>query len=396
VLRSALPERPGSSEATHAYLPDELLAAILTGVPTTTGALASAFEEVQRRREQLRRTLIDDGQICRLADLPDVPLPSVAAVDGAYAVEQSLGIDLALAVAVGVEGLAGGPSYWPGVQFVHWQQALPHTGDDVKRLCRGAMTLAECRIAREAPHDLVILDGSHLSPVIGLNSALSLLDGPLTAIVYDLMRQHRALKSLRAAVCDPRIVGLVKYDAARDLVEAWLDRVPAGPFLALDNRTVFTLLLAGGEYTRPVPTGQSERERALWADLHLTIAAHTFPNRERWLAVLNALIAPLRQGSIWVTYVKPWSWGPALRLEVKASIARTPRHPALARVLQGIAHQVASPELLEPYPQFLADQMARSVGLGLQAFTAAVTLDLIARAPEFLPLLSQSYRSQGP
>jgi len=50
----------------------------------------------------------------------------------------------------------------------------------------------------------------------------------------------------------------------------------------------------------------------------------------------------------------------------------------------------------EPYPQYLADVMAKSVGLGLTAMQSAVQLALSGDgSPEMAELLIHSYRTEG-
>jgi hypothetical protein len=64
----------------------------------------------------------------------------------------------------------------------------------------------------------------------------------------------------------------------------------------------------------------------------------------------------------------------------------------LAKVLKAIKEQVVSTEIKEPYPQYLADLMAKSISDGLEALRAVVQYQF-SDNPDFLQLLTQSYRT---
>lgn len=61
-----------------------------------------------------------------------------------------------------------------------------------------------------------------------------------------------------------------------------------------------------------------------------------------------------------------------------------------------LAEQITGPFVREPYPQYLADVMAKSVGLGLTALQSAVQLALsgLGRA-DIAETLIHSYRTEG-
>jgi hypothetical protein len=68
----------------------------------------------------------------------------------------------------------------------------------------------------------------------------------------------------------------------------------------------------------------------------------------------------------------------------------------LDAVCSTIAGQITGPFVREPYPQYLADVMAKSVGLGLSALQTAVQLGLSNTGrPEIARLLLHSYRTEG-
>ena len=105
----------------------------------------------------------------------------------------------------------------------------------------------------------------------------------------------------------------------------------------------------------------------------------------------KAVLAFVKQ--IHVIYYRPWEWAPSYRIEIKRAVANSANR--IATILQAVKEQVVSPEIREPYPQYLADQMAKSVGAGLQALRSAVMFSLAdSGADNMLRMLSQSYRTE--
>ena len=58
--------------------------------------------------------------------------------------------------------------------------------------------------------------------------------------------------------------------------------------------------------------------------------------------------------------------------------------------------QITGPFVREPYPQYLADVMAKSVGLGLSALHTAAQFQVSNLGnPEVARILAHSYRTEG-
>ena len=81
-------------------------------------------------------------------------------------------------------------------------------------------------------------------------------------------------------------------------------------------------------------------------------------------------------------------------MEIKPDITHNPAR--LAVILSAIRHQVVSPEIREPYPQWVADRMAKSVGDALVALRTAVNFDLAdSGMGEYVSLIAHSYRTES-
>ena len=115
--------------------------------------------------------------------------------------------------------------------------------------------------------------------------------------------------------------------------------------------------------------------------------------REAVRLSLNDAITRVRDDQLLVTYFKPHAWSPAFRLEIKPELAASPDR--LSAALSAVRAQVVSPEIREPYPQWVADRMAKSVGDALLALRTAVHFDLAdGGLGEYVSLIAHSYRTE--
>ncbi|NET24675.1 DNA double-strand break repair nuclease NurA [Okeania sp. SIO1I7] len=376
----------------YANLPDELLEDILEDAPKIADKIKPLFEELEQQKRILHQKLEDNDLICRVGDLENPPSPSIAAVDGGQAIEKSIGADTLIAVGVGVEGLVREDNRrWGSVQYKNWQDVLPHNSESNPKVTRGAMTALELLVISQTPHDIIIADGSHQTPVIGINSltSMSTLDEPhFQKVTWDIIEQFDLINSLKRTMTNPNIVYMVKYDSSQDIGLSILKDFN----LTLDDKTVMTLILNSDEFTKPLPVGQTNKTQKVWGDLYISVSdKFDFRGqRDTIKEELNRAIALPKNRKVYFTYYKPYKWSPAYRIEMKENCAQT--EIELAKVLKGVKEQVVSTEIKEPYPQYLADMMAKSISGGLEALRAIVQYQF-SDNPNFLQLLTQSYRT---
>jgi hypothetical protein len=304
----------------------------------------------------------------------------VAGVDGGFAIERTAAIDLLLSVAVGVEGLTDQTTLWNSTQYEWWSWADKHD-PDAERLARGVMIAQELKILAGAQHSLLILDGSHLTLVIQLNSALSAPSEIVRSLAAAVWEKLKTVESLSRVCRAGNLIAMPKYDSSRTITDLLGDAM--GEHIPGDDKYIMGLLLDAGEYIDPrqVPTDP-------WSKLHFSGQDRA---GEKLAASLEEAIEPLRDRRIQYTYFKPDQLSTAFRIEVKAD-----DHADMDLVCSTIAGQMTGPFVREPYPQYLADVMAKSVGLGLSALQSAVQIALsgIGR-PELAELLIHSYRTEG-
>ena len=358
-----------ADSAPFADLPAALVDDVLGQTSAVARELLTSFRQVREERETLRAKLTDSGFVMVESSLGHPPLPTTCAADGSYAIERLLTTDLAAAAAVAVEGLT------PPSEIRHWElprhksfvAAEPHLPDTATVL-RSVMLGEELRLITDAPHDLLMLDGTLTLPIIYFNQALN--KAPDT----DQLRCAREfiencslyleayLTILRSERSDKHFVALPKYSTRREIGRelGWPE--------SYDDRGMLTMLLNPGELTKPrlLEHPQDSEGNVTW-HLNTQRLPATVKRQAADLAdeIVSAL-HPLR-----VFYYKPQDWLPALRIEVSASVASNPHR--LATVVQGIKHQTATPSMLEPYPIYLADRTVKALARAIPAFRQVTT-----------------------
>lgn len=368
-----------------ADLPDALVRDLLDVALPVANHVKVRIQGMTEAASRLRRAA--EGLIRRKADLERPREPSVAAVDGSYQIHTLTSIDLCAAAAIAVEGSVRNASrYWPEPYHRMWADGVPHA-TDATGVLRALMVSMELELAAEAPHDLVLLDGSLGSLIIYLNQGLTAVsDVPetigneLRSRWYDQQGMERLLDLLHS----DRTVAVPKFTARNELLDIDEIAIVASDIEEADGRTLATVILQPGEYTQPLP---GYRDRAG--------ESHTYhlPDRrstQHKQDLMNAALQDVR-----VTYFRPYGWVPALRLEIPGAIAISPTRLSMA--LEGIESQFFSPAVVEPYPLFMADRMVKSLGAGISVVEQTVAQRVVDGETDVQTamLCMQNYRTQG-
>lgn len=368
----------GETREGYARLPEDLLRDLLIDADQVVDQVHSLLTPAIERREEFREAL-HTLDLIRTYTPSDVQ--TLSGIDGGFAVERTAAVDLILCVAVGVEGLAKSTTEWEGTQYEWWTRVAKHDSQ-ADRLARGIMVGQELAVLAQAPHQLRILDGSHLTLVIQLNSALSAESDVVRAEARAFWERSATADALSEATRSAAIVAMPKYDSSDEIIRRLSKRL--GEDIPGDDKHLMGLLLEPGELLTPQPVSEA------WTRLHFT--AREGSGDEDLQQAFTAAIEPLKERAIKFTYFKPDIFSPAFRMELKSSVDDT----QLDSLCTTIARQITGPFVREPYPQYLADVMAKSVGLGLSALQSAVQLGLSERGrPEIAQMLIHSYRTEG-
>ncbi|MDX9821797.1 MAG: DNA double-strand break repair nuclease NurA [Syntrophales bacterium] len=366
-----------------ADLPDALVRDLLAKAAPVAEGVSQNLQALRDARARLYTEARNHRLICRKADL-DVPRePSVVGVDGSYQVHRLTALDLCAAAAVAVEGTSKEAArYWPEPYHDMWVDGLPHCIDAVGVL-RGTMVSMEMALAAKAPHDLVLLDGSFSSLVIYLNQALTrIADSSKTLSEFFLDRwKGGALDQLKGLLTSERTVAMPKFTSRNEFLRENM----LNPPVMVDGKTLATMILDPGEYTRPLPLHDATDPASQKVD-HLPEKYCPPKDMDEIREALNRLS---------VIYFRPYGWLPALRMELPSAI--TSSNTRLSIVLEGISRQFFSPAVIEPYPLFLADRMVKSLGSGVAVIEQTVAQLVAGSSPDIenTLLFLQNYRTEG-
>ncbi|NUM43080.1 MAG: DNA double-strand break repair nuclease NurA [Anaerolineales bacterium] len=347
------------NENPFAELPAALVQEVLERTDEISQALLKSFDNIRDNKAIWRSQLIEKGVVQKVANLPLVPIPTCCGVDGSLAIERLLAVDLVAVGAVAVEGLTP-PSenrYWPEPQHLVYVDTEAHEAES-SSILRGIMMGMELKLAQNAPHEVVFLDGSLTTPTIFFNQALSKLeDAPDLKISVELTKTIRASleaykEILTARRSDHYWVAMPKYTTKREIGEAmkWPE--------AYDDRGLLSMLLEAGEYTKPMLLSSP---KAPWHINTKPVKTGESVEIEELVHKVTSLLKNVN-----VIYYRPFTWLPALRVELAQSIAQTPAR--LSTVLKAVEHQCGSAAIMEPYPLYMADRMVKHLAKSVPAF----------------------------
>ena len=343
-------------------LPKSLVDEVLERTKGIGQELLRSFEELRSKREVWRKQLIDSGMVKHDSSLPVAQSPTTCGVDGSYAVERLLATDLVVAGAVAVEGLTP-PSekrFWPEPNhFVHIETEAHNP--DTSTILRAGMIGMELVLAQQAPHELVLLDGSLTTPVIYFNQGFSKARECLHLKIVKEYLVNEIQSFLEAYHClldpprnDRQWVAIPKYTSRREIGEklGWPD--------SHDDRGLLSSILGPGEYTSPTSLSNYSWHLGTSVLDHFTNVS--IPNE------VNQIVEQILQslGRIHFLYYRPHAYMPALRVEMSQAIAKN--RPRLGVVLQGIKDQCGTAAIMEPYPLYLADRMVKHLPRSVPVF----------------------------
>ena len=363
----------------YAYLPEDLLLQMLEKAPSTAKQLAESIDLNDSQIEEARKILEGEDFIKKYAEGNHVT--SIMAADGANVIERKTSADIVLSIAVGVDGLSQCSSTaWPSDarQFQQWQIALPHHVAN-PRLAQGIMFLMELNILSETDREIRIMDGAHFTFIIKLNSLLSANDAEAADAPYVSALSNFLADSyekiipdipdiINNAFSDRSIIALTKYSSSREIIDSKLSKLN----IRADDKVFMSLLLREDEYTFPVSVGQSPKDKKMWNDIHIKCNLEIGTDNVDLNDRLEDAISPLKT-ELYFCYYKPFSNAPAYRIELKKSLAEN--QDKLEDVLRSIKEQIIFPQIREPYPQYLADIIAKNISYGMEAVNQAICND---------------------
>lgn len=324
-----------------------------------------SFSPLVAVRGGLRDRLLQEGWIRTFADRPvdtDPVVGSLAAVDGGAVRERFYLQDL-LAVRAAAANGSVSPRHPLPVE-AEWARLVTRSADTSRALA-AAMAAAELYLLGQASHDVRVLDGGFVTPLIGLRDGLKSRDTECWAVVEELFEGHWQalgnLESLYSSGQSRPVLAVTKADTGRDYLKA----VAADPTLGVDGDTfgpvadrVFAAhLLNPGEYLTPVAAHVAAASPPPDAsDTAAVAAAKTATGR-----VAKILAERSAGGELRSTFFKPYRSGHAV---VKVDYLADSAHTAAAaaeRYVEALNQDCRMPHALEPYALWKVDALVKQV-----------------------------------
>lgn len=363
-------------------IPASLVEQMLQKTNEIGDILQSSMHDINRKRDKFRLQLEQIGLLDNDINFGNIkPLVS-GGVDGAYAVDRLLGTDLLFAAAVGVEGineLENGKRIAPNHDvFVYPEKHNPENMISA----RAIMVEMEIKLAANAPYDIVYLDGSLTTALIHMYKAINFIENlnskssdKIREDFKDFLISYKKILDLKDTY--KYYLGIPKYTSRNDIGKNlhWPENY--------DDRAILTLILDPGEFTRPKLFTSEEG----W---HVRL-----PYEDEELRVLmQQVISGIKNLS--VIYYKPHPWCPALRIEIPSATAGD--ETKLNSILINIKNQCQTPSIMEPFPLYMADRIAKHMAPAIPAYKQIIMnqmTQLNDHNEKDIFFLMHSYRTEG-
>jgi hypothetical protein len=347
-------------------LPEALVEEMLCQCNRLGSDLSASFQKLHDFKTEIRGKLNEKKILHKDTDISLAPLyPTTCAIDGAFAIERLLCTDLVAFAAVAMEGLTP-PSekrYWPNPHHLSDILTVAHS-DDTYSFARSVMMSMELEIAASAPHDVVYIDGSLVTPLVAINQGLNKIGRIDENLEHFLIsRIGKAFESYSKIVTcertDKIFAGIPKYTTRTEISGDLLG------FETYEDRGLLTFVLESGEFVGPVPVQNKQDQK----NVNLK-PVQSLNLQEK----LNQIFDGLK--GLQILYYRPCSYFPVLRIEIANSIANNPNR--LAVLLESLRLQCSSASILEPFPLYLADRMVKHLGTALPAIRRTTTQQMSA------------------
>ncbi|MCQ3945052.1 MAG: hypothetical protein DPW11_04755 [bacterium] len=153
---------------------------------------------------------------------------------------------------------------------------------------------------------------------------------------------------------------------------------------SIADRALFTVILQPDEYTKPNLLANGTTGRVGIATYRSEDVPLMWSNEDR------NFIETFYSEEIYVVYYRPFEWGPAYRLEMPTLLTKKIDH-----ILAGFKKALISPDIIEPYPQFLVDKLCKQMPIALQAVMEGTTNALRQEfEPDLLRKFFGAYRTR--
>ena len=115
---------------------------------------------------------------------------------------------------------------------------------------------------------------------------------------------------IKQAFSNDTIISLTKYSSSRELIDSFLKELN----IKADDKIFMAKVLKENEYTKPLPVGQSEKDKNMWERIHIkcNLKIDGVDNENDLNPLLKAAIIPFKitnshKSDLYFSYYKPYS-----------------------------------------------------------------------------------------
>lgn len=338
------------------FLPQSLIDEILKQSDKIRNEIESIHEQLAKIKEYAREKLRELGLLKTFEGSSLAPT-NTCGIDGSYVIESLLSIDVVCAAAVGVDGQpprGKAPIIWNEPHHDFSMLCLPHSGYN-SIFARSIMAMKEIKLAANAPHDVVLLDGSAFAPVAAVASGMEHLENLIDTDAFSLAMDEYSIfrKAFRQIVSGTEADNHIHAFITKYVTSKFLARKLLNEDLDIDDRAFSTIILKENEYI-------------VMPQLKVT-GSHIIKTPIGESDSYDEVLSNIR-----IVYYRPKRELPVMKLEISEKILSDP--VKFSFLLESIASQCFSAAILEPYPLYLADQFAKNIKEGVRASRESAAL----------------------
>ena len=341
-------------------LPVSFVKEILVKTGQIAEDIYKPFHEISSNRDKLREQLKQNSIIQSDSGNESNIIPSSCGVDGYSKVEKLLTSELSCSAAFAVEGLISpsGEKHWESPShkaLLHTEKQYPGTAG----ILNAIMMEMKVELAAKAPHEIIFLNGSFISPFVtvmeGLRPALETKESKISQeFINRIKTSIISFKTIFESGDAKKIwVGFPQNSFKKEYVT----RLNWPKYF--DEKILFTILLSPGEFTAPVPVDQAELLRVKKIPI----------KDDKFSAVKDSLTEAI--GNLHVLYYRPHNWTTAFRIESAPSALEDPSR--LAMLLHSIKFQCSTAGITVPYPIYSVERMADSLEKAMPSLRKSAT-----------------------
>ena len=213
---------------------------ILNLAPSLASGVEDLFFDFGNVKGDLREELQKDKTILPISLSTAYP-ESLCAVDGARVQDKMYAADLLIAAAESANGKTGLTK--PDTPSKCWGKIVEHDASN-SRINETAMASLEVTLIAEMPHQVVILDGGFITPLIGIQEGIQARSNAARGVVYDILTNpytapETALEKIFTSNVERPIIAIAKSDSSEDYTK-YLNMQPEHVKVKLRDRMLAT------------------------------------------------------------------------------------------------------------------------------------------------------------